>query len=327
MRSPATPLLLLLCCAALACGDDAGEEFSIVADQIPGGVLLGAISDGEEATFVGGQLGGGAGIIARYNSDGLCVEEGVSDRALWWIHSARPGEWYAVGEAGTIVHSVDGVRTDESVTTNAILYGVWDAGDRVIAVGGDLRGTGEGEVWVRDSAGTWTQLASALPGVLFKVWDQWIVGKDVAYHLEGDTLVERFPPENTTLLTVIGRDDEDVWAVGGLTTPTVLHWNGTDWDPVDVDIACAGNNGLNGVWTEPDAPVWIAGFFGTMGGLEASEWICPKAPPTYEHFHVVVKHGEEMLWGGGNLFDVGNNYGTVARFGKGKKTLTPSVCP
>ena len=129
------------------------------------------------------------------------------------------------------------------------------------------------------------------------------------------------------MLTVVGRDDEDVWTVGGLTQPTVLHWNGSDWDPVEVDPACADNNGLNGVWTEPDASVWIAGFFGTMSELDGSEWKCPAAPPTYEHFHVVVKHGKEMLWGGGNMFDIGNNYGTLGRFGTGTRSLEPTTCP
>lgn len=316
--------ILLACCALYSCGDDAAT-FSVVSDEIPGGVLLGGISDGQEVIFVGGHLGGGSGVIAHYNDDGLCVEEAATDRALWWIHSGRPGEWYAVGEAGTIIHSVDGVRTDESVATAAILYGVWDAGDRVIAVGGDLRGTGEGEVWVRKS-GTWSQLASGLPGVVFKVWDKWLVGQDVAYHLEGDTLVERFPPARTTLLTVVGRNDNDVWAVGG-PIPTFLHWNGSDWDPVEFDLACAGNSGLNGVWTEPDNSVWIAGNFGTMGEWDGSEWNCPKAPPTYEHYHAVVKHGDEMLWAGGNLLSVGNNYGTIGRFGKGKRSLTATPCP
>jgi hypothetical protein len=313
-------------CSSLtgACGDDA-ESFSIVADQITGGVFLGASSDGEEAIFVGGQLGGGPGIIAHYNDAGLCIEEGASDRALWWIHSARPGEWYAVGEAGTIIHSVGGVRTVESVATDAIFYGVWDSGDRVIAVGGDVRGTGEGEVWVRN-AGTWSLLAGGLPGVVFKVWNQWMVGKDVAYHLEGDTLVERFPPENTSLLTVVGRDDNDVWAVGGLTTPTVLHWNGSDWDSVQVAPECAGNNGLNGVWTAPGEELWVGGFFGTMASNDGDTWSCPKEPPTYEHFHVVVKHGEEVLWGGGNLFNAGNNFGTIGRYGKGKRALVPTIC-
>ncbi len=318
--------LLLYASLGLGCGDDGEASFTLVADQIPGGVLLGAISDGDEAIFVGGALGGGAGIIAHYNADGLCIEEDASERALWWIHSARPGEWYAVGEAGTIIHSLNGVRTVETVTTGATLYGVWDAGDRVLAVGGDVRGTGLGEVWVKEG-GTWSLLAGDLPGVVFKIWDKWLVGNSVAYHLEGDTLVERFPPANTSLLTVVGRSDEDVWAVGGITSPTVLHWNGSDWDSVAVDFACAGNNGLNGIWTAPDEDVWVAGFFGTMASYGDESWDCPQAPPTYEHYHVVVKHGDEMLWGGGNLLNPSNSFGTIGRYGKGERMLQPTVCP
>jgi hypothetical protein len=35
----------------------------------------------------------------------------VHDRGLWWIRRPRDGEWYAIGFAGRILHSVDRVRT------------------------------------------------------------------------------------------------------------------------------------------------------------------------------------------------------------------------
>lgn len=316
--------------AALALGacpsDSKKESFSILADNVPGGVLLSAATVGDELIFVGGQLGGGTGVIARYSDDGLCYEENAASRALWWIHSARAEEWYAVGEAGTIVHSVAGVRTEESVTTNAVLYGVWDAGDRVIAVGGDVRDTDQGEIWTRDGEGTWTLLAGELPGVLFKVWGNWIVGDGVAYYLNGDTLEERFPPAGTKFLTVNGRSDEDVWAVGGTSTPVVMHWENDDWQTVEVSPFCA-SQGMNGVWTGPDESVWIAGFFGAMGELAGSEWNCPPAAPTYEHFHAVWKHGDEFFWAGGNLFSVGDNHGTIGRYSKETETVTAAPCP
>ena len=226
------------------------------------------------------------------------------------------------------MHSVDGVRTDESIATDATLFGVYDAGDRVIAVGGVVRGDVRGEVWIREN-GTWSNLANDLPGVVFKVWNNWIVGDGVAYHLEGTgtpTLEERFPPDNAKLTTVVGVSDDEVYAVGGVASPVLLKWDGSAWQSLDVDLACA-NMGLNGVWTDTGENVWIAGFFGTMGErADDGTWNCATSPPTFETFHVVAKHGDEFLFGGGNFLNIGGNYGTIGRYGKGEQALTPTPC-
>tara|TARA_R110002096_G_scaffold350395_2_gene543444 strand:+ start:15221 stop:16216 length:996 start_codon:yes stop_codon:yes gene_type:complete len=330
MRTPRTALFssILACGILLSCNPKENSEFSVVADQIPGGTLLSVANVNDEAIFVGGQLDQGTGVIVRYDGTSLCYEENVTDRALWWIHAARPGEFYAVGEAGTILHSVDGVRTEESVETDATFFGVWDSGDRVIAVGGVVRGDVRGEVWIREN-GTWSVLVDDLPAVAFKVWNNWIVGDGVAYHLEGagrPTLEERFPPDGAKLTTVVGRSDDEVYAVGGSVNPVLLKWDGSAWQSLDVDLACA-NMGLNGVWTDTDESVWVAGFFGTMGELsDDGSWNCATSPPTFETFHVVAKYGDEFLFGGGNFLDIGGNYGTIGRYGNGAQALTPVPC-
>ena len=313
----------------LSCGpNDEKSAFSVVADEIPGGTLLSVASMGDEAVFVGGQLDGGKGVIVRYDGATVCYEEEVTDRALWWIHSARPGEFYAVGEAGTILHSVDGQRTVESVDTTATFFGVFDSGDRVIAVGGDVFGTKQGEVWIREN-GSWALLQGELPGVAFKVWNNWIVGDGIAYHIEdgaSPTLEERFPPDTPKLTTVVGRGDDDVYAVGGVGSPVLLHWDGSDWQQISLDLGCA-NMGLNGVWTAPGENVWVAGFFGSMGELQGDgTWNCAVSPPTFETFHVVAKHGDEVLFGGGNFLDQGGNYGTIGRYGTRGDLLTATAC-
>jgi len=80
-------------------------EFSMVMDEQPGGILLGGWSDGDTLISVGGQLSGSSGSIVEYDGESWCVSEGVADQALWWIHGDGQGEWYAVGEKGTILHS------------------------------------------------------------------------------------------------------------------------------------------------------------------------------------------------------------------------------
>ncbi|MDP6931828.1 MAG: hypothetical protein QGG40_02885, partial [Myxococcota bacterium] len=155
---------LLMLCLALGCqgkGDDTASKggvegpWSVLAEGIEGGVLLSAWSDGDTLRFAGGELGGGPGILVDYTDGEACVEIGATDHALWWIHGPAAGEWYAVGEAGTILHSVDGVRTREDVDTDATLFGVWAEEEVVWAAGGHVgSGENDGEIWKRED-GTW----------------------------------------------------------------------------------------------------------------------------------------------------------------------------
>lgn len=325
---PRAALLLAALCA-LACDDDPEEEpaWTVLADRAQGGALLGAWPQGDGLYLVGGQLDGSEGVVVRVGEDDACVERMAAPALLWWIHGSRDGLWYAVGDSGTIIRSEDGVRTDESVPTDATLYGVWDTGDVVWAVGGDVRSRPmTGEVWVRRD-GAWSLLAGDLEAVLFKVWRDWMVGDGVAYRIVDDTLEAHPPPDGARLLTVTGRSDDDVWAVGGAQLPVVLHWDGSAWSEVDFSPFC-GNQGLNGVWTAPGEDVWVTGFLGTMARYDGAEWSCPKPPITREHLHVIVKHGDDVFAAGGNLLHpTTESRATIARFGLGERTLSDlSVC-
>jgi len=308
-------------------------EFSISLESGDGGVLLAAWTDQDELLAVGGQLDGASGLLVRAEGDRWCAEDDFADRALWWIHGNGQGRWYAVGEEGLILRHEDGVTTDESVETPATLYGVWDDGDRVWAVGGDVWGDRLGEVWLREG-GNWSLAASGLPGVLFKIWDDWIVGDSVIYRLSGGPvgfdqklfgLEDYSLNEAPRLLTVRGRSADDVWAVGGSSQGTMWHWDGADWSEVPLSPLCT-NQALNGVWTSPGEDVWIAGMSGAMGALTDDGWNCPEVPITGEHFHAVWPHGDDVLWFGGNLFSTGDNYATITRYGMGEQIIELSAC-
>lgn len=325
-------LTLLLACGgkdtARESAAPVAEPWEIVADGIPGGTLLSAWTDGDVLRFVGGDMSSDAntGVMVEYDGERACVHEGFAARTLWWLHGAAPGDWYAVGAAGTILHTVGGVTTDESVPTEATLFGVYAADDgRVWAVGGDVWGTGEGEIWLRDG-GVWSPFASGLPGLVFKAWDGWFVGDGRSWRLEGDALVEQAVPEGAKLLTARGRAVDDVYAVGGLTSPVVLHSTGTDWEEVSFDLGCSSQP-LTGTWTAPGEDVWIAGLTGAMGYYDGTTWSCPDAPITFEHFHAVWSYGGAMWWAGGNLLSSGNNYGTIGRFGDPIGAVPVEVCP
>ncbi len=290
-------------------------DFGVVTESIPGGVLLAAWSNGDEGLLVGGPLGSGPAVLVHLNGDELCYEADVADRTLWWIHGPSEGEWYAVGEGGAVLHSRGGVRTREDLPTDVTLYGVWArSADEVWAVGGSFETSpATGELWVRRDE-TWSLVAD-LGTAGFKVWDGWVVGQGAAWRIGPNDELEEIDVGGERLVTIRGRTaDDDVWAVGGYGTPSMLHWGGAEFATVD---AASLYQPLNGVWTAPDEPVWVAGMSGLVGYLdEDGAWVLPEVQTTPDDLHAVWKHGDEVLFVGGNMFaDIQDQFGTVVRFG------------
>ncbi len=313
--------------ASILLGCPPTEDFSLLTIDEPSGVLLSAFSDGDKLLAVGGQLDDTAGTIVRGTGDAWCRET-LTDRTLWWIHGDGGGSdhWTAVGAGGTVLRSEAGAMVDESLPLedDDVLYGVWRDDDTEWAVGGSPFGDGLGFVWKR-SAGTWEVFAEDLPGVLFKVWEDWIVGNGVAYRIEGDTLVDVTPPGAPNLRTVRGRGPEDVWAVGGDGNAALVHWDGSAWTNVDIDPAC-GDRPLNGVWTAPGEPVWVTGFNGVMAAWDGAEWRCADAAGADQHYHAVWPNEDDVLFFGGNLTRLTENVGHVARYGLGDRDVLIGDC-
>lgn len=330
--------LFFVACKGTPSPDDtsvSGEpDWSLMADQVSSGVLLSmwAPSETEVLMVGGGMLKEGPGVLVRYRPEErtLCQETLLEDSALWWIHGsgADPEEWYAVGEKGTILHhtAADGL-VDESVDYSGTFYGVWDDGDTTWAVGGRLGGsaTGSGAIWRKDESG-WAVFEQELPGVIFKVWDGHFVGNEVAYRLADGETLEEISPGETKLLTLRGRDDSDIWAVGGAHSAEVLHFDGAAWS----SIQTAGLGlPLMGVWTAPGEAVWVSGMSGVQGFSEdqGENWTIPNFPITSNSFHAVLKHGEEVLFAGGNLMSTGPDYhGTIGRYGPEKTLISATDC-
>lgn len=307
-------------------GSDSGSgppgepDFALLADQVQGGTFLSAWSAGGEVKIVGGDLGGGTGVLARYDGETLCTEVDWAERALWWLHGTSDDDWYAVGDTGIAIHVSGGTATRIDAPTTATLFGVWADADGATAVGGDVT-TGTGEVW-RYADGVWTAIATDLPGILFKIWGTHLVGDGVGYQLDGDTLTAIDQPDR--LLTLRGRGDDDIWAVGGSSSAVVRHFDGAAWTEVD---ASGVGQPLNGVWTATGEDVWVGGNFGATARWDGAAWTLPDLPITSEHFHGVWKQGDEVLFVGGDLFSSGGNYGTIGRYGPPMDPLEPTPCP
>jgi hypothetical protein len=293
-------------------GDDSGAGLSgpwtLVSDEISGGVLLSAWSDGEVLHVVGGDLGGGPGVMLHGDANELCIEDSVTERALWWIHGDQSGRWTAVGEAGLVLTEEDGVRARMDIPTEATMFGVWMDDGVTWAAGGHVGGgENSGEIWRHDGE-QWEAFAIDLPNVLFKVWNNWFVGQDIAYHWNGTELETH--DIDGRLLTIRGTSETDAWAVGGLVNALVLHYDGTNFEEVNTDGL---GQAINGVYTAPGEDVWIGGNFGVTARWNGTGWDQPDLPLTSDHLHAVWHHNDATWWFGGDLFSVGDNHGTIIR--------------
>lgn len=268
----------------------------------------------------GGALGsGGDALVLSYDGARWSRVDVHTDATLWWAsNDATP---WLVGERGTVFANAS--TTPEPVPTTSTLYGVWVAPSGVAwIVGGepDLSG-----VILRGSAGgSWSDLTP--PGTsaaFFKVWgsaddDVWICGQNGALlHWDGaaltriDTGITRQP-----LLTVAGRDAEDIYVVGGLGSAIVLHHAGGAWTRL-TDPMLAELPGLAGVSVDRDGTAVLVGAGGTKLRGRPGAWVDETAEATRVDLHAAS-------FVGGELYVVGGNYqappgtprqGVVAHYG------------
>ncbi len=202
---------------------------------------------------------------------------------------------------------------------------MWGASpDDAWAVGGlpDVDG-----VILRKDASGWRVIASPTStGAYFKVWgssanDVFICGQGgTILHWDGAALAPQPTglAANVTLFTVHGRAPNDVYAVGGLGSAVVLHYDGTAWTPL-ADPALAHAPGLAGVSVDGDGTLVVSGANGTLLRGRPGALADESRAVTSEDLHAVSIRG-------GDVFTVGGNYfapapavrrGVVAHFGGG----------
>lgn len=308
------PLLLV------GCGSSDADLRLLLDGATGAGLLLGAWSHAGEVVAVGGTYGE-EGRMVRIGGEGACVEPVTVDAALWWIHGVGD-DWFAVGESGRILHG----EVREDVATPSTLFGVYHDGSDVWAVGGDVVGSQQGEIWRRRD-GVWSLFRGELPALMFKVHDGWFVGDGIAYTLIDGELVERHPPSGEKLLTVRSLGPDHAFAVGGISQPVLLEWVDGGWTAHEVPVACGGSGGLNGIYTDDGLTIHIAGNQGAAATRhEDGSWSCPEVPVTFDAFHAVWEHEGEPYWFGGNLFGAPPYHATVATSATVDGPVTLGTC-
>lgn len=304
-------LVFLLACPN---GKDSDSEtaepaglWHLDAAQLGDSMLLGAWEHQGELLIVGGNLTDGGGDLLRWDGSTLCREDDITEHALWWVHS--DGEHLVmVGESGTVLF--DGERRD--VPTSSTLFGAWVDGEELLVVGGDVN-EGTGAVW-RWAGDAWEPLVQDAPGLVFKVYEDLIVGDGVAWTRQGSTLTAVANSER--LVTI-----HNGVVVGGSQGPVVMDWDGASFTPRDTTWL---GQPVNGVHNNADG-TWVSGMFGVMGSWEDGAWSIPDFPLTSEHFHAARRFGSETWFIGGNFLS-GGSYGTIGRHGEGERNLSLSEC-
>jgi hypothetical protein len=258
-------------------------ELALELDELPDG---GSLPD--LAAPPGDLAGRDGGIVFQPQASGVT-------KALDGVGGSGPGHVYAVGEAGTILHSTgNGVWSAQNSTVSSSLLAVWAVSASDIYVVG-----ASGVILHSTGGGAWTKQTSGVTGELHGVWaaasnDVWAVG-------EGGTILhsdaagvwnKRTSGVTDTLYAVRGGDvGEEVFA--GVAPSGILHsTNGTTFSALDstdtlfglwsgfavgaggvavrrsgaswVPLASVTANDLRGVWGSAPIDLYAVGLAGTL---------------------------------------------------------------
>ncbi len=298
--------------------EDAQPSWNVVIEDLDG-AILGFWGPSLDSLFaVGGRLArdGGEAIILHHDGE-QWFEMEVDAPALWWVHGFGRDDVWAVGDRGVILH-FDGTEWtrvrggDEPYT----LWGVWGASNAEMwAVGGSIE-RGATSVILHYDGSTWEPVADVgrPDELLFKVWGSaadhaFAVGSAGALlRWDGMTWNRTDVPADWRLVTVHGRSANDIYAVGGLGRSLLVHFDGTEWTPLEAEPT----NGLMGVWADPAGPLLITGFRGVVLLEEDGGWL-EQDPGTQEDLHAAWGDGAgNYLVGGGNLLSSRAGRGVIS---------------
>ena len=274
------------------------ENWEVAFDATPYGAFMSVWgTSGTDVYTVGGQpffADEPHGVVFHFDGDDWRELDIPDGPMLNWVHGAGESVW-VVGEGGRALRFDDGAFVEEFDTgVDVPLWGVWAAAeDDIWAVGGNaLDRTGEPVILHFDGTG-WEPVPVPdldRDGVLalFKVWGTrsdhvFAIGMVGAIlHWDGVEWTQVPSGTGADLVSLWGRADDDIVAVGGRGNGVFGRWDGAAWSFETLDRV----SGLNGSFMAPDGTTVVNGSFGRMLEVTDSGFVDLESPNTND-FHAV----------------------------------------
>lgn len=273
------------------------------------GALLsvwGAASD--DIWTVGGQPD--LGVVWRYDATTWSQMADVpAGPLLNWVWGAGREIWM-VGNEGRALRYVDGAFEVLETGVDQPLWGIWGPDtDDLWAVGGDATSMSrdpdplllhwDGQAWTKQTLPEIDREIRAL----FKVWG---TRSDHAFALGSGGVILQWDGNiwaqvpsgiGDDLISIWGRGDDDIVAVGGRNNGVVARWDGASW----TSETLSGVPGLNGVWMDASGTAWIVGLRARIerlapGGFEHTRE--PTGSPLVLHAVYGFENGHRVAVGG-----------------------------
>ena len=211
-------------------------------------IVFGLWAASPSDVYAVGSAAGRNGFVWHYDGEGwhdlvlpadLPQDEHHDTPAFFKVWGLSASEVWVVGAHGAVLrgNASEGFRTVPS-GTDATLFTVHVAGERVMIVGGENQG--------------------------------------VLLEWEGDKLVDRSPAGSPLLQGVCVGHDGAAWATG--LAGTVYRSNGDGFVATDTGIDFTATQSLHGAWVDPDNGVWSAGGKVLTAPLEAGIAVHRGAP-------------------------------------------------
>ncbi len=325
---------------ALACPgpapDPGGPDlFRVAIGSAPGGSFLGVWGDPAGPVYLAGGFVGvdpatlgttPAGRLVEYTGTGTFVTLCTTDHALWWVHGVTDGTGttavYASGDAGRVIRYQGGHcdTLDLGLTLPQGAPTLWGISDfsptDVWFVGGSPQPSGPHGVMLRYD-GTAFHPVTTLPADaqgdnLYKIaaWQgQMVVVGENGLVLTVDpsgvvTLMSAPVPTADNRLFTVSCSSDACWAVGGAGSGFMMAL-ATGPGGWSVPMFNAQPPGLNGVFMQNDANVFMVGVGGFTMHTNGTVYYIPPSAPTMATLHGVGGNESTVIAVGGEL-DVAN---------------------
>lgn len=250
-----------------------GTSWTISTTAPPGSSgMYGVWGLGPYDVFAVGSEAGGSTVILRYDGATWTPMTSNSTAALFAVWGSSPTDVLAVGSGGTILH-YDGVTwTPQTSPTADALRAIYGTSTADVFAAGDA-----GAMHRRNTASTWTQLASPAPSTVNGIWGPAVdalraVSGGNVWGFNGVTWSIGDPIP--AWFALWGVSPNEIYAVGA--ARTIAWYNQSNWQTVTSE---AGAN-YSGVAGTSDGDVWVVGDNGAIvrGVRGATASLSPLTP-------------------------------------------------